>query len=290
MLQSEERTQAVREHCNRSRTALKVAQNVGVSVQVLYKWKKDLLYDEAYQSMRRRKTSTQNKNQDALLDEITRLKQQVHQLQLEGDILTKANELIKKDMGISVLTLKNRKKTRVVDTLKEIYSVAELLCVLKLVRSGYFYHKAGRRLNDKYAEIRIAMAKIFEGNYRCYGYRRLHATLRENKLCISKKVVRRLMTEEQLVVKRARQRRYSSPCGEIGPEPENLLARNFRSCSPNQKWLTDITELHLPAGKVYLSPVIDCFDGIVVSRSIGTRPDAKLVNGMLDDAQRLLVG
>lgn len=44
--------------------------------------------------MRRRKTSTQNKNQDALLDEITRLKQQVHQLQLERDILTKANKLI----------------------------------------------------------------------------------------------------------------------------------------------------------------------------------------------------
>ncbi len=55
---------------------------------------KDLLDDEAYRSMRRRKTSTQNKNQDALLDEITWLKQQVHQLLLERDILTKANELI----------------------------------------------------------------------------------------------------------------------------------------------------------------------------------------------------
>ncbi len=92
----EEKYQAVRELCNRSGTALNVAQNIGVSVPVLYKWKKDLLDDEAYRSMRRRKTLPQNKNQDALLDEITRLKQQVHQLQLERDILTKANELIKK--------------------------------------------------------------------------------------------------------------------------------------------------------------------------------------------------
>ncbi len=52
----------------------------------------------------------------------------------------------------------------------------------------------------------------------------------------------------------------------------------------NEKWLTDITEFQLPAGKVYLSPVIDCFDGQVVSWSIGTRPDATLVNTMLDDA------
>ncbi|EET9430342.1 hypothetical protein JNF21_005409 [Escherichia coli] len=29
--------------------------------------------------------------------------------------------------------------------------------------------------------------------------------------------------------------------------------------------LTDITEFQLPAGKVWLSPVVDCFDGKVVS-------------------------
>lgn len=187
-------------------------------------------------------------------------------------------------MGISVLTLKNREKTQIVDALKDIYPVAELLCVLQLARSCYFYHKASQRLHDKYAEIRVAMGKIFEGNYRCYGYRRLHAMLREDNTCISEKVVRRLMAEEQLIVKRAGRRRYSSYCGEIGPAPENLLARNFRACRPNEKWLTDITEFQLPAGKVYLSPVIDCFDGKVVSWSIGPRPDAKLVNGMLDDA------
>ena len=36
---------------------------------------------------------------------------------------------------------------------------------------------------------------------------------------------------------------------------------------------------------MYLSPVIDCFDGLVVSLAIGTRPDAALVNAMLDDAK-----
>lgn len=52
----------------------------------------------------------------------------------------------------------------------------------------------------------------------------------------------------------------------------------------NEKWLTDITEFQIPAGKVYLSPIIDCFDGMVVSWSIGTRPNAELVNAMLDAA------
>ena len=53
---------------------------------------------------------------------------------------------------------------------------------------------------------------------------------------------------------------------------------------PNEKWLTDLTEFRIPAGKVYFSPIIDCFDGMVVSWAIGTSPDAELVNTMLDGA------
>lgn len=54
---------------------------------------------------------------------------------------------------------------------------------------------------------------------------------------------------------------YGSYLGEISPAPESLLNRDFQAATPNEKWLTDITEFQIPAGKVYLSPVIDCFDG-----------------------------
>lgn len=63
-----------------------------------------------------------------------------------------------------------------------------------------------------------------------------------------------------------------------------MVNRDFRAAAPNKKWLTDITEFQLPAGKVYLSPMIDCFDELVVSWSVGTRLDAELVNTMLDAA------
>ncbi len=67
-------------------------------------------------------------------------------------------------------------------------------------------------------------------------------------------------------------------------DPEDPLNRDFSAGAPNEKWLTDITELQIPAGKVYPTPMIDCFDGMVVSWSIGTRPNAELVNTMLDAA------
>ena len=108
--------------------------------------------------------------------------------------------------------------------------------------------------------------------------------LRQEGLRLSEKVVRRLMAEEQLGVSRSRRRRYSSYCGEIGPAPDNLLARDFKAAQPNQKWLTDITEFQLPAGKMWLSPVVDCFGGKVVSWSLSTRPDAELAKTMLESA------
>ena len=117
-----------------------------------------------------------------------------------------------------------------------------------------------------------------------YGYRRMRASLSMQCVRLSEKVVQRLMKQECLIVAKPKRRRYGSYLGEISPAPENLVNRDFTAVAPNQKWLTDITEFQIPAGKVYLSPMIDCFDGQVISWSISTRPDAELVNTMLDVA------
>jgi len=140
------------------------------------------------------------------------------------------------------------------------------------------------RMSDKYLTIRQNITDIFEANRRCYGYRRLQASLAKQSVIISEKVVQRLMKQENLIVATPKRRRYRSYLGEISPAPENLINRDFQASAPNEKWLTDITEFHIPAGKVYLSPIIDCFDGLVISWSIGTKPDAELVNTMLDAA------
>ena len=112
----------------------------------------------------------------------------------------------------------------------------------------------------------------------------MRAALGKQQLYISEKIVQRLMKQECLVVSATRRRRYGSYLGEISPAPEKFINRDFRAAIPNEKWLTDITEFQIPARKVYLSPMIDCFDGLVVSWTIGTRPDADLVNTMLDAA------
>ena len=63
-----------------------------------------------------------------------------------------------------------------------------------------------------------------------------------------------------------------------------LLIEIFQQINQIKKWVTDITEFSFPSGKVYLSPNIDCFDGLSLSWKIGTSPNESLANDMLDDA------
>ncbi len=72
--------------------------------------------------------------------------------------------------------------------------------------------------------------------------------------------------------------------GEISPSVPDLIQRDFHADKPNEKWLTDITEFSIPAGKVYLSSIVDCFDGMLPCWTIGIIPDSTLVNHMLDQA------
>ena len=101
---------------------------------------------------------------------------------------------------------------------------------------------------------------------------------------VSEKVVRRIMKQEKLIIRRKRRQKYNSYKGEITPAVENVIDRDFHATKPNQKWLTDITEFSIKAGKVYLSPIIDCLDGMPVSWTIGTSPNAELANTMLRNA------
>ena len=74
------------------------------------------------------------------------------------------------------------------------------------------------------------------------------------------------------------------------PAPANLVDRDFTAERPNEKWLTDISEIKARDGKVYLSPMIDCFDGKIVAYTAGFSPNAELANRMLEKAASTLPG
>jgi transposase InsO family protein len=69
---------------------------------------------------------------------------------------------------------------------------------------------------------------------------------------------------------------------------ENILNREFTAASPNQKWLTDVTEFKYYIGvevhKLYLSAILDLYDKRIVSRVIGDSNNNSLVFDTFDAA------
>ena len=280
----DQQKEAVIELCVREGSAAVVADKLSVSRISLYKWKKQLLGEEEAKIMSKSRKPKLPDDRDALLTEVELLKKQIYRKQMELDILNKATEIIKKDQGIGPREMENKEKASLIDALRMKYPLNELLRLTGMPKSSYFYQKETENRPDKYAALRAEVKKVFFESQNCYGYRRVHTEIKGNGTIVSEKVVRRIMGEEQLSVPYKKKRRYCSYKGEISPAVENLVARNFHADAPNTIWLTDLTEFHIPAGKVYLSPIIDCFDGLAVSWTIGTSPDAELVNTMLDDA------
>ena len=142
-----------------------------------------------------------------------------------------------------------------IDRLRPAYSPGSMTCLPGIAPGGHHCHHA--RLGvDKYAGLRAEVAGAFADSKGRYGYRRIKAVL---KTGVSEKVVRRIMAEEGLSAHVPKRRRYSSYEGETTPAPANLVDRDFTAERPNEKWLTDISEIKARDGKVYLSPPVDLF-------------------------------
>jgi hypothetical protein len=64
----------------------------------------------------------------------------------------------------------------------------------------------------------------------------------------------------------------------------NVLERQFDAESPNQKWVTDVTEFNVRGEKLYLSPVLDLYNGEIVAYQMARRPLIDMVGTMLKKA------
>lgn len=136
---------------------------------------------------------------------------------------------------------------------------------------------------DKYAEIKEEIRAIYHENRGRYGYRRITMELHNRGYCINHKTVQRLM--QSIGIKcMVRIKKYRSYKGEIGKIAPNIIQRDFSATAPNQKWTTDITEFALFGTKLYLSPILDMYNGEIISYNISERPVLSQVMDMLDQA------
>ena len=136
---------------------------------------------------------------------------------------------------------------------------------------------------DKYKAEKETIIRIFNENKGRYGVRRITFQLRNEGFTINHKTVHRLM---KLLGLKSVQRpvRYHSYKGTVGKIAPNVIHRNFKADKENQKWTTDVTQINIGEEKLFLSPIMDMYNGEIISYNISSRPDFNQVMDMLDKA------
>ncbi len=156
----------------------------------------------------------------------------------------------------------------------------QLLCdIAHVSRQGYYKWKnrrpsAREKLNRRVMEEMTLLQHKLKG---IYGYRRMAISMnRIFKEPLNHKRILRLMKSANLlsVIRRKKCRyKYSSP----QHTAENVLNREFQADRPNQKWVTDVTEMKYGNRKAYLSAIMDLHDGSVISYVLGKSNNNELV-------------
>ncbi|MCY1691451.1 hypothetical protein OVA29_12735 [Exiguobacterium sp. SL14] len=68
---------------------------------------------------------------------------------------------------------------------------------------------------------------------------------------------------------------------------ENILNRDFNAAGPNQKWVTDVTELKYGSSqKAYLSAILDLYDGSIRAFVLGHSNNNQLVFDTFEIARK----
>ena len=149
---------------------------------------------------------------------------------------------------------------------KERFTVKELCQVLKISESGYYRWLRNREKPTRRQLLSVEIMKIYEEHpdNSNYGVDRIRIALGQNGIKASTGTIRRAMRDCGLLHKRRIPHGITKASREI-QERENLIRRDFHADRPGEKFLTDITEIQCSDGKLYISPIMDCFSGEIVA-------------------------
>ena len=185
----------------------------------------------------------------------------------------------------------------VVYELQHKYPLVVLLDISGLKRSTYYYTLNKLDKDTKNDDIMNAIIDIYYTHKARYGYRRITLELINRGYIVNHKKVKRLMSKMGLYA-RTPKAKYKSYKGDMNGTVKNILLdkvidevnhktyyeRNFKTERCNEIWSTDVSEFHIAAGKLYLSPILDLHNREIVSYNISASPNYEQIKDMLAKA------
>jgi transposase InsO family protein len=167
-----------------------------------------------------------------------------------------------------------------IDMHRDRFGVEPICETLDVSASAYYQRATGqrsaRRIEDERLTARIR--EVHEGNYDCYGYRRVHPQLIREGETAGREQVARLMRSAGVVGAKRR----GKPWPTTIPDPEaqrasDLVNRDFTAPAPDRLWVGDFTYLRTWEGRSFFSFVIDVFSRMIVGWQIARHMRTSLV-------------
>lgn len=169
-----------------------------------------------------------------------------------------------------------------VEIYKDTMSIKSILELFDISKSSYYRWKNNfkNRNSTKSNNDSLVIDKCKETNY-SYGYRIITGILNKEGHSISKNTVQRIMQKYDLQcrVKIKKQRKHK---GKESFVAKNIIDRDFKATRPFKKLVTDITYLPWGEDRLYLSSIMDLYNGQIVAYTIGETQDLSLVMDTLN--------
>ena len=139
--------------------------------------------------------------------------------------------------------------------------------VLGVSETGYYRFKRNLGRPSKDAVLSAAMQDILDEHplNDNYGVDRMQIALLHRGHIVGKRRISRIMKENGWLHERKRRPKGLTRATTEIQEKENLIKQDFTSDQPYQKLLTDISQISCRDGKLYISPIMDCFNGEIIS-------------------------
>ncbi|MDO5650323.1 MAG: IS3 family transposase [Gallicola sp.] len=178
----------------------RVAAEIGYTRVTIYQWRRIYLTQGENGLMQKKRDAIPRKPlevssplDDESNREISALRKQVKELQMQVDIISEAMSILKKDQGVNRKGLKNREKMELVHALQDKYDPKLLGQILGIPKSSYYYHLARKdRISAKEALLEKEIQTAFNEIRQTYGYRSLWNSLKKKGIIASEKVIRRM--------------------------------------------------------------------------------------------------
>ena len=143
------------------------------------------------------------------------------------------------------------------------FSARQVCAALPVSESGFYKWKRNRSKPKAWQKLLAEMHKILDEDEENsnYGVERMRIALEQRGIKRSFSTVKRAMARGNLLHEDRRSPDGLTKADKAAMKAQNIIRQDFTADAPLRKLLTDITQIPCRDGKLYVSPLLDCYNG-----------------------------